>query len=72
MEVPPLETRVLRTEQRKGALMLLGLTHRLLGKGGCGCGGNRWWLLDEHLGQAVCWGVRVAQTPLQVARLGRR
>lgn len=52
--------------------MLLGLAHRLLGKGGCGCGGNRWWLLDEHLGLAVCWGVRVAQTPLQVARLGRR
>lgn len=43
---------VLGMGESKGALVILGLAHRLLEKGACG--GNRWWLLGEHPGQAVC------------------
>lgn len=27
--------------------------------------GKRWWFLDEHPGEAVCWTRRVVQTTLE-------
>lgn len=56
-----LKPRVLGMGESKGALMLLGLAWSLLEKGARG--GNRWQLLGDHQGQAVCWVARMAQTP---------